>query len=202
MSTLKNEKQITYFVVTTNIAYPVFALLSFIVFPPDFSKEVPVYDPNNVMMMAVGISLWIAGLTIMGIKLADEKKVLPAAGFTMLGISAAILMSSLFEICQLVTRESYVKLYYIQVSGNFLYVPAMFLISTYEDFKKWIRYVGLVSSSVLISASFMFLFGSRDFKMLETISNIGYMVLFLTSFSWAHNIYRNYKKGISIKKEA
>jgi len=201
MPLLKHEKQIVYFVVTTFIVFPVFAIMSLVIFPPDFSKQFPVYDANSIMLMVIGSSLEVAGLTVMGIKLADEKKVLPAAGFTMLAISCAILMSSIFEITEVISYESYVKFYRIQVSGNFLYVPAMYLISAYEDFRKWIRYVGLVSSLMLITASFMFLFGNRDFKTLETISNIGYSVLFLTMFSWAYNIYINYKKVVKAEKK-
>ncbi len=101
---------------------------------------------------------------------------------------------SIFEISQVVSLESYEKFYRIQTSGNFLYLPAMYLISAYEDFKKWIRYIGLVSSLTLLTASFMFLFGSRDFKTLETISNIGFFIMFITFFSWAYNVYLNYKK--------
>jgi len=55
------------------------------------------------MLMVTGGSLMIAGLTVMGLKLADEKKVLPAAGFTMFAISGGILMASLFEISHVVS---------------------------------------------------------------------------------------------------
>ena len=194
MTHLKHEKKITFFVVATFIAQPLLAILAGVIYPPDFSKEFPVYDPNSIMLMVCGASLGIAGLTVLGIKLADEKKVLPAAGFTMLAISMGILLVSIFEISHVISHETYEKFYRIQVCGNFLYLPAMYLISAYEDFKKWIRYIGLVSSLTLLIASFMFLFGSRDFKTLETISNIGFFIGFFTSFSWAYNVYINYKK--------
>ena len=48
MSLLKQEKKITWFVVTTLIAQPVGSILSFLIYPPDFSKEFPVYDPNGI----------------------------------------------------------------------------------------------------------------------------------------------------------
>ena len=193
MSHLKHEKKITWFVVTTFIAQPVFSITAGLIYPPDFSKEFPVYNPNSIIIIAYGIALMIAGLTVMGIKLADEKKVLPAAGFTMFAISGGILMASLFEISQVVSMETYEKFYRIQVSSNFLYLPAMYLISEYEDFKKCIRYIGLISSVPLLIAGFMFLFGYRNFNTLETISNIGFLFLFITSLSWAYNVYVNYK---------
>jgi len=191
---LKHEKKITWFVVTTFLAQPVFTIMALLIYPPDLSKEFPYYDPDGIMIVAYGNALFIAGLTVMGIKLADEKKVLPAAGFTMLAISGGILTASLFEITQVVSLETYEKFYRIQSSANFLYLPAMYLISAYEDFKKWIRYIGLVSSIPLLIASFMFLFGNRDFKTLENISDIGFGFMAVTSFSWAYNVYINHKK--------
>jgi len=195
MMHLKHEKKITWFVVITFLAQPVLMLIAYLIHPPDFSKEFPVYDPDSIMIGTYGNALSLAGLTVMGIKLADEKKVLPAAGFTMFAISSAILMTSLFEISQVVSFETYEKFYRIQASTNFLYLPAMFLISAYEDFKKWIRYIGLISSLPLVIAGFMFLFGNRDFKTLETISNIGFTLMFVTSISWAYNVYINYSKN-------
>lgn len=194
MTHLKHESKITFFVVSAFIAQPLITMLAAVIYPPDFSKEFPLYDPNGIMLTVFGSSLGIAGLTLLGIKLADEKKVLPSAGFTMLAISMGLLLVSLFEISQVVSYEAYEKFYRIQSSGNFLYLPSMYLISAYEDFKKWIRYIGFVSSIILLSSTFMFLFGSRDFKTLETISNIGFSIMFITFFSWAYNVYINHKK--------
>jgi len=196
MTHLKHEKKITFLIVTAFILDALCPLSSFVLFPPDFSHKFPVYPSGSIMLMVCGGAFGMAGLTIMGIKLADEKKVLPAAGFTMLAISSGILLASIFEISQVVSYETYEKFYRIQTSGNFLYLPAMYLISTYEDFKKWIRYVGLVSSFLLLTASILFLLGNRDYKTLETISNLGFVVMFFTFFSWAYNVFINYKKGL------
>jgi len=197
----KDEGKITFFVVATFIAQPLFSILSALIFPPDFSKEFPIYDPNSLMVIACGNAFGIGGLTVLGIKLADEKKILPSAGFTMLGISMGLMLVSLFEITQVVSLEAYEKFYRIQASGNFLYLPSMYLISAYKDFKKWIRYIGLVSSLVLLTASLIFLFGSRDFKTLEIISNFGFAFMFITFFSWAYNVYVNYKKSLNRMEE-
>ena len=191
----KHEKKITWFMIVAFMAQPVLMILAFTIYPPDFSSEFPVYHPDSIMIVVYGAALFLAGLTVMGIKLADEKKVLHAAGFTMFASSSAILMTSMFEISQVVNMETYEKFYRIQSSTNFLYLPAMYLISAYEDFKKWIRYIGLVSSVPLLIASFMFLFGSRDFHTLETIANAGFALMAVTSVSWAYNVYFNYKKN-------
>ena len=192
---LKHERKITWFVVITFIAQPALMLIAYIIYPPDFSKEFPVYDPDSIMVATYGNALFLAGLTVMGIKLADEKKVLPAAGFTMFAISGAILMTSLFEISQVVSHETWEKFYRVQSSTNFLYLPAMYLISAYEDFKKWIRFIGLASSIPLLISGFMFLFGSRNFKTLETISNTGFTLMAITSLCWAYNVYVNFKNS-------
>jgi len=204
MSHLQHEKKITHFIVPTFLAQPVTMIIALTLYPPDFTKEFPVYDPTSIMILVYGSALFMAGLTVMGLKLADEKKVLPAAGFTMMAISGGILMASIFEISHIVSMESYEKFYRIQSSANFLYLPAMYLIAAYEDFKKWIRYIGLVSSVPLLIASIMFLFGNRDFQTLEMISNIGFGLLAFTTICWAYNVYVNYKKqsGVSIVQRA
>lgn len=192
MPHLQNERKIIVIIVFAFIAQPLISILSATIYPPDFSKEFPLYNPNSLMLIAFGNAIGNADLTVMGIKLADEKKVLPSAGFTMLGISMGLLLVSLFEITQIVTFEAYEKFYRIQASGNFLYLPSMCLISTHKEFKKWIRYIGLASSVILLIGSFMFLFDKRNFKILETISNIGFAFMFITFFCWAYNVYINF----------
>lgn len=190
-----NQKT-AWFVVASLVTNVALALLSLMLFPPDFSREFPVYHPTGIMLLEYGGALFIAALTVIGQKLGDEKKVLPAAGFTMLAISGGILMASMFEISQIVSLETYEKFYRIQASSNFLLVPAMYLISEYDDFKRWIRYIGLLSAIPLLAAGLLFLFGNRDFRLLENISNLGFGLLFMTQLSWAYNFYLNYRKSL------
>jgi hypothetical protein len=86
MSLSSQEKKITWFVIPTLMAPPVTMVIALVCYPPDFSSAFPVYDPTSIMIMVYGSALFMSGLTVMGIKLTDEKKVLPAAGFTMLAI--------------------------------------------------------------------------------------------------------------------
>jgi len=170
------------------------AVLAMILFPPDYSGEIPYYAPESNVLIEFGLALLIAGSTVMGIKLADEKKVLPAAGFTMLAISAGVMMASLWETTTVSTHEAYEKSYFITTSSYFLYVPAMILISFYEEFKKWIRYLGIFSSLPLLISSCLFLFHYRKYTVLEMIGMVGYVLLFTTQLLWAINVYTNYKK--------
>lgn len=194
MAHLKHEKKINIFLIAGFIIQPTLTIMSFLIYPPDLTAEFPVYHEGGVMLMVCGGAFGIGALTLMGIKLADEKKVLPAAGFTMLAIASGVLTTSIFEITQIISYETYEKFYRIQTCGNFLYLPGMILVSEYTDFKKWTRYIGLLSSVTLITASIMFLGGNRNFTTLEAVSNIGYLLFFITFYSWAYNTYVNWKR--------
>ncbi|MEZ5013960.1 MAG: hypothetical protein R2794_06680 [Chitinophagales bacterium] len=173
-----------------------FSMSSLIIFPPDFSNTYPVYSPNLVMLCEFGMAMYIGGLTLLGIKLAEEKQTMAAAGFTMLAISTGVTAVSFLEIAQIVSEETYIQFYYVFASGNFLFIPAMLLISTYAAFRKWIRIIGLVAAIPLLTSSFLFLFGSRNFHMLENISNTGFMLMFFTQLLWAYNVLINYKQKV------
>ena len=194
MAYLKNEKSIVHFVVFCLVANVVLSISSFVLIPPDFSQAFPIYPPNEVMIQQFGGSLSLAAFTVLGIKLADEKKVMPAAGFTMLAISTGVLLISYFDITAIVSLESYVKFYYVSAAGNFLLLPALYLISSNEDFKPWVRFAGLIAIVPMVTATFVFLFGSRDFHLLESISNTGFILFYLTQLSWANNLYSNLKR--------
>jgi hypothetical protein len=197
----KDEKQITYFIVACFIASAFFPLLGFGLFPPDFEKEFPVYHPLSIMMNDFGAAWFLAGLTVLGLRLAEERKTMPAAGFTMLAISVGVMMASMFEITQINSEETYVKFYYIGAASNFLYLPSMLLISFYDGFKRWVRFIGLLSSLPLLATTLIFLSGYRDFVVMENIANMGYFMMFMTQLTWAYNIYSNYRRKTSSQTE-
>ena len=66
----------------------------------------------------------------------------------------------------------------------------------YADFKKAFRILGFLSALVWFSASILFLFGNRNFNLLEMISSSGQILLFVTSMCWAYNAWLNNKKII------
>jgi len=169
------------------------ALLAMTFYPPDYSGEIPYYAPESNMLIEFGLALLIAASTGMGIRLAEEKKNLPATGFTMLAISVGVMMASLWETTTISTHEAYEKSYFITTTSYFLYVPAMLLIACNDEFKKWIRWLGVISSIPLLATSVMFLLHYRNFNVLEMIGMVGYVLLFLTQLFWAINIYANYR---------
>src|SRR5688572_21824837 len=137
-----------YIMLATVIGLPghfVCSLVAMFLFPPRIINNIPYYPPSTIILIEFGLAFLMLGCTVMGLKLEDEKKILPAAGFTMLAISVGVMMSSLFEVTQTSNEQSFEKLYYVTISSNFLYFPAMILIFFYDGFKKWIRILGLIS---------------------------------------------------------
>ena len=195
MSThLKHEKYITLAIVVGFTAQIFCFALSSIIYPPDYSTSIPKYAPESSVILELGFALFIFGTTVMAIKLADEKKVLAAAGFTMLAISTGVIMSSVFETTQSTTVEAVEKSYYIVTSSNFLYLPAMLLISACDEFKKWVRVLGLISAVPLWACSFLFLFHYRNFTNLDFIGITGYALMMFVQLMWAINVYNNHKR--------
>jgi hypothetical protein len=176
--------------------------LAILLFPPELTRGIPMYSAESIVLIEFGLSFLLLGSTVMGLKLEDEKKILPAAGFTMLAISIGVMMSSLFEITQDTNNQSFEKLYYITVSSNFLYFPAMILIAFYDGFKKWIRILGLISCVPLLIATILFLFHYRIYFVLETIMNCGYLLMGITQCLWAFSVYKNYRRKIHEKVDS
>jgi len=171
-----------------------FAILGQIFFPPVYTAEFPIYSPGSILITELGLTFLLFGSTVMGLKLEDEKNILPAAGFTMLAISAGVTMSSLYEITQVSTIEAYEKYYFITISSNFLYLPAMLLIASYNSFKWWIRLLGIISCFPPLISSIQFIFNNRNFIMLDWVTNTGYLLLGITQCLWAISVYINYRK--------
>jgi hypothetical protein len=195
MITHKQEKWMMMIIVTGFSAQLFCMTLAMTLFTPDYSKEFPVYAPESNVFLQLGLALLIAASTMMGIRLAETEKI-PAAGFTMLAISSGVMMAALFETTTVFTLESYEKQYYIITSSNFLYAPAMLMISQYREFKPWLRRMGIISTLPLLTVSFMFLFHYRNFTRLELIGTSGYSLIMITQLIWALNVYSNYRKKI------
>lgn len=174
----------------------VFQTLSVLIYPPDFSGEYPVYPPDGILMLQFAGASTLLGLTILGMKAEEEKQILAAAGFTAQAISLGLAAASLFEITMVTSRESYEKFYYLTVSSNFLFIPSLLLIATYNKFKKWVKLSGLIASLPLLVSSLMFIFRYRDYKVLEEISNTGYLMVFVVYLLWCLNVYQNYRKDL------
>lgn len=180
----------------------IFMPLAFIAFPISYMNDIPQYAPGALMINNIGLSLYMIGATLMAIKLADDKQILSAAGFTALAISAGVVLASTFEIMNMKTTEAWEKSYYISGSSNFIYLPAMLLIACNAEFKKWIRVLGIVSGCVYFISSILFFLGNRDFSELEKISFIGYLLMLFVQLIWSLQVWRQFhpkKSKVSVK---
>jgi hypothetical protein len=139
----------------------------------------------------------MAGATVMGIKLSDERKILASAGFTMFAIAIGLSMSSLFEVFDVIDKASFEKSYFINTCSNFLYVPAILLISTFDGFKKWIHYLSIFTALIILTSGVLFMLYYRNYVVLDVITMIGYLFLSFTQLMWALNVYINYRTKIA-----
>lgn len=190
-------KQEKFIILTIIIGFAVQFLcyviaLSF--FPPDFSGEFPVYSQDGNLLVEFGLALNMAGATVMGIKLSDERKILASAGFTMFAIAIGLTMSSLFEVFDVIDKVSFEKSYFINTCSNFLYVPAILLISTFDGFKTWIHYLSIFTALVILISGLLFMLNYRNYIVLDVITMIGYLLLSITQLMWALNVYLNYRE--------
>jgi hypothetical protein len=195
MAHVRNEKLIMITTVGGFVLAFVINALGAMVYPPDMSGEFPVYNSQGVMIIQFAGAFLIIALTVIAMKAEEERQILAAAGFTAMAISFGISVLSIFDIADIVTFAQYERYYRITVSSNFLFIPALLLISTYHHFKRWIRYASFLAGVPFAIASVMFLSGVRDYALLENIVNVGVGAISLCWVFWAINVYLNYKKG-------
>jgi hypothetical protein len=189
----RQEKHIMLAIVTGFTVQFACYLIGVIFFTPDFSGEFPVYSQESNLIIEFGMALNMASATVMGIKLGDERKILSSAGFTMFAIAMGLSMSSLFEVMNFMDRDSFEKSYFINTCSNFLYVPSILLIATYDGFRKSIRYLSIITVIPILVSTFLFMFYFRNYIVLDVITLIGYVLLSFTQLMWALNVYLNYR---------
>jgi hypothetical protein len=191
----RNEKLIMLTIVVCFIAAFVVNILAAIIYPPDFNGIVPIYTADWVMVVQAAGAFLLVAMTVIAMKAEEERQILAAAGFTAQAISFGISVVCLFDIADVQTFEEYEDYYRVTVSSNFLLIPSMVLIASYDRFWMWVRYMSLVSMVPFLIASVAFLGGVRDYHFLETFVNIGVILFSLCWVIWAVNIYMNFKKS-------
>lgn len=158
-------------------------------FPVDFSGEVPVYPKATLLLNEACYGLLIFGCTIMGIKLADDKRVLPSAGFTMLAIAQGVTFITNFEV-QHFTEEEFKKGYEIMTGMLFMMLPAMWLIARYTDFPRWLNWLGLITCVPLAVGAIMFQTDAAEFNTIEKVLGLGYVFTELTALCWGIRVLK------------
>ncbi len=191
----RNEKDHIAIAIAIGFILPtIITILSSILDPPDWSGNIPVYSTLSNLCFETAIALMIFGSTLMGIKLADEKKVMPAAGFTMFAIANGVVFVIFFEMMDAMSEESFVKTYNILTGYILLELPALILISFYTGFPKWINWIGILSMVPFAVSGGLFLNGYRNFVALDQISMLGFTLLNIAQVSWGILVLKNRRR--------
>jgi hypothetical protein len=175
-------------------------IIATVFYAPDFASEYPSYSPDFVLILQLGMAFLLIGLSILGMKAEEERQILAAGGFTAQAIALGLAGVGLFEITSVTNKETYEKFYYITVTSNFLYFPSQLLIATYTKFKKWLRVAGFLASFPLLISTVLFVSKYRNFQVLEMISSLGYIFIFVIQLGWAWNIYANYRDELKTEQ--
>lgn len=157
--TRKHKRHLAAMIAFGFISPFIFLTIGFLFFPPDMSGEMPVYSDGMIYMNEIAVAAFIFGCALMGIKLADDRKVMPAAGFTMMAIAQGVAYTTMFEAFGMDHKEfadvmeMRTKASNIQIGGAILFIPGLFLITTYSEFQKWLNWAGIIIAVPFITTS-------------------------------------------------
>ncbi|MFI5172056.1 MAG: hypothetical protein ACHQFW_06670 [Chitinophagales bacterium] len=172
-------------------------VLGFILYPPDYSAEVPVYPVGMLLFSELAAALLIIAGSLMAIKLADEREVLPAGGFTIFSISQGLIMVTNFEIMAGNSNvESLETTFQMYVGTFMLAFPAILLISTYSKYPRWLNLFTLISVLPYITTNILFLLGSRDFKLFDLISSFSFVMQGAVFTIWGIYAWKHRYEGM------
>jgi hypothetical protein len=152
---------------------------------------------TNLFLEKISVALYIFACTVHGLKLTEEKKTMPAAGFTMMAISQGVIFTTFFEPNDL---EGYNKAYELFGGGLLLFFPAMLLISFYTEFPKWVNIIGLVSCVPFLVDLILFEQEKHYTPILDEVYTVAQILLEITALSWAFFIWKNHND--ELKKKA
>lgn len=183
-----NGKVIFWFIILYTLSLPVMIIF----FMPDYSTDPPTYPDGLLIISEFGSAMLICAATLAGIKLADDRQILPAAGFTIFAIAQGIIMVTNFEMLgKQMNHEALEITFQMYVGSNFLFIPAIFLISTYSRFPKWLHYATLVSIIPYCVTNVLFLSGVRNIHLLDAVSSVSWLLQLVVYIFWGTIFYKD-----------
>lgn len=165
-------------------------------FTPDMESNPPVYQHPQLILQALATAALVFSSTLIGLKLAEDKQILPAAGFTMLSIASALSIVVYFEF-RTFSVEEFEKIYDIYLSYVALLVPTAILLVYYKDVPKWQRFLPIVSVIIQSSSMVVYYSGYEKYNKLDSISFIGYLIFTVLTLLWGIQIWRKSVKQIT-----
>ncbi len=183
-----NGKVIFWFLMLNLLSVPLILLF----FMPDYSTDPPTYSDGLMIVSEFSTAMLICAATLAGIKLADDRQILPSAGFTIFAIAQGIIMVTNFELIgKQMNREALEITYQMYVGSNFLFIPSMLLIATYRMFPKWLHYTTLFSGIPYIITNVMFLSGERNIALLDAIATVSWVLQTIVYIMWGIIFYKD-----------
>jgi hypothetical protein len=161
-------------------------------FIPDTSIDPPIVSPIMIILSRIQTVLVIVGCTAYGIKLTEEKQIIPSIGFTLMAIAQGVLYI-IFTI-SFNSHEKIAEAYRMFSSGVYLMIPAVLMIAYCNDFARWLRISGIVFVGLMCIEYISFLFvGSLTFPIIiiDTIAN---GIMNIVVIGWGIALLKSEKK--------
>jgi len=163
-----------------------------LLFPVDLSTDPPIVSPWMIMFGRIQTALIILGSTSLGIKFADEKKLMPAIGFTMMAIAQGVMFVIFtFTFNSNETMEEAFSLY---SASLYLLVPAILMVAFYSDFPRWVNIIGSIAVAGFISDNIAFTIIGKIRMWIFVMDTIWNLFFSLSVFFWGVFILRELKK--------
>lgn len=197
MTEINEYKKTLHVGTTISIGFlgSVLAFVLVFLFPPDNSTTPPTYSEASLICIEVSMALYIFGCTVIGLKLAEEKKTLPAAGFTMMAIAQGVVF--VLNFLNLDNTDSYEETYKTYCGSLYLLLPAMVLIAFYSEYPKWVNWLGIGACIPLIIVYVKFMSHSyTNFQEIDSISFFSMILFNITALMWGLFEVRNTKKAL------
>ncbi|MFN8166124.1 MAG: hypothetical protein U0X76_08145 [Bacteroidia bacterium] len=178
---MNHESHLRWLIAGSFFVSIVAAFLSWL-FPPDFTKDPPDFPLPGLLFGQLQTALIILGSTALGIKITEEKRILPAIGFTMLAISYGVIFV-LYLVSS--SKESIEETYKLFGASLFLLIPSALLIARYSNFPKWVNVLtALYYVPWIIEVVLFFSNGNKATEIGGAIDFIGQLTFNVVVFAW------------------
>lgn len=151
-----------------------------------------VVSPVAMTLGEVQTAGYILGCVALGIKLAEERKTLPAIGFTMMSIAQGVIFIT--YTISLASHEGLEEIFRIYMSSMFLLIPSMILIANYSDYPRWLNLLGVFACLPLLVENIIYAVTSELTNFLMMLDGLGQMMFTITAFFWALRTLQNARR--------
>lgn len=181
------------------IAYTFFmsvaSYLISLLFMPDTSIDPPVISPYFMLCLRIQTALIIVACTAYAIQLAEEKRTLPAIGFTLMSIGQGVLY--VVTTFTYNTNAKIEEAFSMATAGMYLMVPAAVVIGLYSrQFPRWVNALTIVTYVPYTLENILFWITGKLSTGILIIDFFGNVFMNIVNIAWGIVILRNAKAEI------